>query len=51
MPVHQSHDKFGSYLQYGDTGKKYYYYDVKTKEKAYEKCIKQMRAIKSHQKK
>jgi len=49
MPIYQGKD----YFRYGKTGKKYHF-DLKSKEsivKAYQKAVKQMRAIKANEKK
>jgi hypothetical protein len=50
MPIHRKIDKFGSYFQYGNHGKKYYYLsnNKKSRHLAYNKAKKQMIAIYSN---
>lgn len=47
MPIFRRKDNIGSFYQYGDTGKKYYYITNNKRSRliAKRKAIKQMRAI------
>lgn len=45
MPVRLKKDSIGHYFQYGNTGKKYRFKTKIQLKKAYEKAIKQERAI------
>lgn len=47
MPINRGRDKDGPYYRWGDSGKKYYYKsgDVKSREKARGKAVKQAQAI------
>lgn len=49
MPIHRGKDSKGPYYQYGETGKKYHYIsnDKLSRDKAYEKALKQTQAIKA----
>lgn len=47
MPIYRKHDSKGYYFQYGNNGSKYYY-NVHSKDsvqKAYEKAVKQTKAV------
>ena len=47
MPIHRGKDSKGTYYQWGDSGKKYYYTtgDSKSRKKAREKAEEQAKAI------
>lgn len=47
MPIHRGKDRRGPYFQWGNHATKYYYKsgDKQSRERAYKKCIKQMKAI------
>lgn len=45
MPVHRGVDKIGNYFQWGNVGKKYYYYNETTCKNAKKRATKQGRAI------
>lgn len=47
MPIHIGYDAKGNYIQYGKTGKKYYFKTEKQKQDAYYRCLTQSRAIKA----
>ena len=46
MPIILSKDKKGEYYSYGISGKKYHFKTESGKKRAYNKCLRQMRAIK-----
>lgn len=48
MPIRMRSDKKGEYYQWGNNGKKYYFYDDKTQEIAYNNSLRQARAAYSH---
>lgn len=47
MPIHRESDSKGSYYQWGNHGKKYYYVsgNERSRKIAYSKAVKQARAI------
>lgn len=47
MPIQNKTDNKGNFYQFGDTGKKYYYksYSKRSNDLAYNKCLKQAKAI------
>ena len=45
MPIHEGTDSLGKYYQYGGHGKRYYFFDNKSKKEAYTKAKKQAAAI------
>lgn len=45
MPIHERKDKSGKYYQWGERGKKYYFKKEGGKGKAYDKALKQAKAI------
>lgn len=47
MPLHEGKDSTGSYIQYGKSGKKYYFKknSIRSYNTAYKKALKQMIAI------
>lgn len=45
MPIKLESDSYGTYFIFGTKGHKYYFHDEKSMEKAYDKCLKQARAI------
>jgi hypothetical protein len=49
MPIHGRRDQHGSYYQYGDHGAKYYYIDRASAADAYQKAVRQARAVHAHQ--
>ncbi len=50
MPIYQRKDKYGKYYQFGSRGKKYYFGSCsKSKKRAYNKALRQGRAIKASQ--
>ena len=46
MPIHLLKDSKGEYYIYGTDNKKYYFKTEAGKKRAYNKCLRQMRAIK-----
>lgn len=47
MPIKAKKDKKGNFFQFGKTGKKYYYRmnDIRSRELAYDKALRQGQAI------
>jgi hypothetical protein len=46
MPIHETvYSRNSGYFQYGNSGKKYYYYTLQGRKTAYELARKQERAI------
>jgi len=48
MPIQLKEDKKGFYYQWGNHGAKYYFNSLKIEEIAYNKALRQQRAIYSH---
>ena len=48
MPVQFSKDKKGTFCRWGLHGKPYYYHSIKTRQLAYNKALRQAKAIFAH---
>lgn len=49
MPIFRRHDRYGWYYQYGQHGTRYYFNSARSERIAWNKCVKQTRAIHASQ--